>query len=265
MIRTILLLSVIAALGGCAAATPLLVVEGAGHEIVRRDEDIKVRAAAALAEEPDLLTFSVQAISRGKTDDAVATYLKGYADPDYSKNIKSLAIYQIGLIYMNRYNDHRDDGKARAYFNQHRIEFPESRLEERVNKRLAILDERHNESVQLSAKQLLKQVNRAKLLAKNETPFDAELTPMSERAITDERVEDAESVYLILYDNKASSAEMRAKALYQLGLIYMSPYNRHGDNRKALAYFRKISTEFPQTTVARRAQQKANALINRQY
>ena len=88
---------------------------------------------------------------------------------------------------------------------------------------------------------------------------------MSERAITDERVEDAESVYLILYDNKASSAEMRAKALYQLGLIYMSPYNRHGDNRKALAYFRKISTEFPQTTVARRAQQKANALINRQY
>lgn len=265
MIRTVMLLSVLAALGGCAAATPLLVVEGAGHGIVRRDEDIKVRAAAALAEERDLLTYSVQAIARGKTDEAVATYLKGYADPDYSDNIKSLAIYQIGLLYMNRYNDYRDDSKARAYFTQHRIEFPDSRLKPRVDKRLEILDQRASESVNLSAKQLLKQVNRAKLLSRNETPFDAELTPMSERAITDERVADAESVYLILYDNKASSDEMRAKALYQLGLIYMSPYNRHGDNKKALAYFRKIAAEFPNTSVARRAQQKANVLINRQY
>jgi len=265
MIRTLILLSVIAALGGCAAATPLLVVEGVGHEIARRDEDIKVRAAAALAEEPDLLTFSVQSISRGKTEKAVATYLKGYADPDYSDNIKSLAVYQIGLIYMNRYNDDRDDDKARAYFNQHRIEYPQSRLKDRVEKRLAILDERHAKPVDLSAKQLLTQVNRAKLLARNETPFDAELTPMSERAITDERVADAESVYLILYDNKASSDSMRAKALYQLGLIYMSPYNRHGDNRKALAYFRKITAEFPGSAVAKRASQKANELINRQH
>lgn len=264
MIRLILVLSVLA-LGGCAAATPLLIAEGAGHEIARRDENIKVRGAAALAEEADLLTFSVQAIARGKTDKAVATFLKGYADPDYSSNIKSLAIYQIGLIYMNRYNDFRNDDKARAYFNQHRIEFPESRLKQRVLKRLKVLEERNNEAVQLSATQLLKQVNRAKLLARDDTPFDAELTPMSERAITDERVEDAEGVYLILYDNKASSNEMRAKALYQLGLIYMSPYNRHGDNRKALAYFRKIATEFPQTTVAKRANHKATVLINRQY
>lgn len=264
MIRIISLLAVVILLGGCAAATPILIAEGAGHSIVRHDEDIKVRAAAALQEEPDLLTFSVQSISRGKTEMAVATYLKGYSDPDYSQNIKSLALYQIGLIYMNRYNDDRDDVKARAYFNQHNIEFPDSRVKERVNKRLAILDKRQSKSVQLNAKQLLKQVNRAKLLSKNDTPFDAELTPMSERAITDERVKEAEGVYLILYDNKASSDEMRAKALYQLGLIYMSPYNRHGDNRKALAYFRKITAEFPQTSVARGASQKASQLINRQ-
>lgn len=265
MIRLFVLLSVITALGGCAAATPLLIAEGVGHKIVRHDEDIKVRAAAALAEEPDLLTFSIQAISRGKTEQAVSTFLKGYAEPDYSNNIKSLAIYQIGLIYMNRYNDDRNDAKARAYFNQHLIEFPESRAKERVKRRLAILDERHKEPVQLTAKQLLTQVNRAKLLARNETPFDAEMTPMSERAITDERVKEAEGVYLILYDNKASSDEMRAKALYQLGLIYMSPYNREGDNRKALAYFRKISAEFPGTSVAKRANKRANELINRQY
>ena len=57
---------------------------------------------------------------------------------------------------------------------------------------------------------------------------------------------------------------MRAKALYQLGLIYMSPYNRHGNNDKALAYFRKISQEFPDTEIAQQASKRINTLINRQ-
>ena len=264
MIRLIALLSVIAALGGCAAATPLLVAEGVGHELARRDEDIKVRAAAALAEEPDLLTFSVQAISRGKTEGAVSTYLKGYADPDYSNNIKSLAIYQIGLIYMNRFNNDRNDDKAIEYFQLHHKNFPESRLFAKIDEKIKIIEERKKQPAQLTASELLKQVDRSRLLAQPNISFDEELTPMSERAITSERVADAENVYLILYSNKASSNEMRAKALYQLGLIYMSPYNRHGNNTKAVQYFRKIQQEFPQTKVARRAQQRVNQVINRQ-
>ena len=54
--------------------------EAGGHQVARHDEDIKVRAAAALKEEPDLLTFSVQTISRGKTEEAVQVYMKGYSD-----------------------------------------------------------------------------------------------------------------------------------------------------------------------------------------
>lgn len=264
MIKAIMTAVAVVILTGCAAATPLLVAEAGGHQLARHDEDIKVRAAAALEDEPDLLTYSVQAISRGKTEEAAATYMKGYSDPDYSHNMKSLALYQIALLYMNRFNDQRDDEKARAYLLQHRIEFPDSRLKERVLKRLAILDERAQEPVQLSAVQLLKQVDRSKLLKTDNTPFDAELTPMSERAITEGRVADAESVYLILYDNKASSDEMRAKALYQLGLIYMSPYNQAGNNQKAMAYFRKITQEFPKTSVARRSNEQISQLINRQ-
>ncbi|WP_430461910.1 tetratricopeptide repeat protein [Thalassolituus sp. LLYu03] len=264
MIKALMTAATVVILTGCAAATPLLVAEAGGHQLARYDEDIKVRAAAALDDEPDLLTYSVQAISRGKTDDAAATYMKGYSDPDYSQNMKSLALYQIALLYMNRFSDERDDAKARAYLLQHRIEFPDSRLKERVMKRLAILDEREKEPVQLSAVQLLKQVDRSKLLKVDNTPFDAELTPMSERAITEGRVADAESVYLILYDNKASSAEMRAKALYQLGLIYMSPYNQAGNNQKAMAYFRKIGEEFPNTSVAKRSSERIAQLINRQ-
>jgi TolA-binding protein len=87
---------------------------------------------------------------------------------------------------------------------------------------------------------------------------------MSERAITGDRVSDAESVYLILYENKTSSDSMRAKALYQIGLIYMSEYNSHGDNATALNYFRKIIQEFPKDPVAKKACRRMSQVINRQ-
>lgn len=264
MIRLLCSALTVLILTGCAAATPLLVAEAGGHQLARYEEDLKVRAAAALREEPDLLTFSVQAISRGKTEDAVSTYMKGYTNPDYSSNMKSLAIYQIALLYMNRYNDQRDDSLALQYFNRHVQEFPDSRLRGKVQQRIRIIEARRNEPVQLPATQLLKQVNRAELLKTDNTPFDMELTPMSERAITEGRTADAEAVYLILYDNRASAEEMRAKALYQLGLIYMSPYNQQGDNRKALTYFRKITAEFPRSSVYASAERRISELINRQ-
>ena len=65
MIRVALIVVAIA-LSGCAGNHPLIVAEAGGHQIARKDEDRKVRAAAALKEEPDLLTYSVDAIVRGK-------------------------------------------------------------------------------------------------------------------------------------------------------------------------------------------------------
>jgi len=264
MIRIMMTALAVIILTGCAAATPLLVAEAGGHQLARHEEDVKVRAAAALEDEPDLLTYSIQAISRGRTEDAAATYIKGYTAEDYSENMKSLALYQLALLYMNRFNDQRDDEKARQYLLLHRQEFPVSRLKIKIEKRLAILDQRQQEAVQLSADQLLKQVDRHKLLQQDTTPYDAELTAMSERAITQGRIEEAESVYLVLYSNTASSDEMRARSLYQLGLIYMSPYNQAGDNQKALAYFRKITREFPETKVAGKSGQRIVDLLNRQ-
>ena len=102
------------------------------------------------------------------------------------------------------------------------------------------------------------------LLAQPSVPFDAELTPMSERAISNDRIEDAESVYLIIYNNKASSDQMRAKALYQLGLIYMSEYNTHHSTSKAIKYFRMIKEEFPETRVAKKANKRISQVINQQ-
>ena len=263
-LRLLSLISLIALLTGCAVATPFVAGGAAGHAIGRYEENSKVRAAAALDEEPDLLTYSVEAIARNNTDKAIKVYMMGYNNPDYTQNIKSLAIYQVGLIYMNRFNTDRNDDKALEYFQLHHKEFPQSRLFAKVDQKIKTIQERKKQPAQLTASELLKQVDRSRLLAQPKISFDEELTPMSERAITSERIEDAESVYLILYSNKASSNEMRAKALYQLGLIYMSPYNRHGNNTKAVQYFRKIQQEFPQTKVAKRAQQRVNQVINRQ-
>lgn len=264
MIRTLALAIFTIALAGCQATTPLLIAEVAGHQAVRYDEDVKVRFAAALQDEPDLLTYSAQAISHGKTEEAVQTYMKGYSDKNYNDNMKSLAIYQIALIYMNRFNDDRNDKRALQYLERHGIEFPNSRLRPKIQQHINIIHKREQEPTQQSAEQLLKRVDRVELLKIDSTPFDIELNGMSERAITQGRTADAEAVYLVLYSNEASSAEMRAKALYQLGLIYMSPFNEEGNNQKALMYFRKITQEFPQVSVAGNAEKRISQLINTQ-
>ncbi len=249
---------------GCSIATPFVAAGAGGHAIGRYEENIKVRGAAALQEEPDLLTFSVQAIARNNVDEAVITYTKGLNDKNYSANIKSLALYQIGLMYMNPYAEQRNDDKALQYFNRHFQEYPESRLRKKIEAKVALIEERKASKSQLTAKELLSLADRSALLQQSNIPFDADLTPMSERAIIGDRVADAESVYLILYDNKSSSDDMRAKSLYQIGLIYMSEYNSHGDNAKALNYFRKITQEFPNTHTAKKASKRMNQVINRQ-
>lgn len=263
-IRLLCLTVIVLTTTGCSIATPFVAAGAGGHAIGRYEENIKVRGAAALKEEPDLLTYSVQAISRNKVDEAVKTYLKGLETDSFNDNMKSLTLYQIGLLYMNPYSHQRDDNTALKYFNRHLKQFPESRLRTKIQSKIDLIKERQNKDVQLTADELLKLANRSELLAQNHIPFDAELTPMSERAIISERVGDAESVYLILYSNEGSTDTMRAKALYQLGLIYMSEYNSHGNNAKALNYFRQITEEFPNTGVAKKAGKRMGQVINRQ-
>jgi hypothetical protein len=263
MIR-IIGLAAIVALSGCAAPAPLVIAGSGVHAIARHDENIKVRSAAALKDEPDLLTYSMQSIGRGKATEAIQTYMLGYDNPDYSTNMKSLALYQIALIYMNRFNDDRDDEKAREYLQRHREEFPNSLLATRIQGHLEILRKRDEAPVTDHAAQLLKEVDREALLAQDLTPYDADLNPMSERAIAEDRTADAEAVYNIVYDNVASGDEMRAKSLYQLGLIFMSPYNKDANRMKALDYLRKANEEFPDSSIREKVAMKITELLNRQ-
>jgi len=264
MLIRLLLLATPFLLASCAAPAPLAVAGTGAYEVAKYEENIRLRAAAALRDEPDLLTYSIQAIARGQTEKAVDTYLMGYNDPDYSDNMKSLALYQIGLIYMNRFNDQRDDEKAREYFSKHRNEFPKSRLATRIQEHFAVLNQRAEDPVFVPASELLNNLNRAELLNRPNVAYDDELNPMSERAITENRTEDAVTVYTIVYENEASGEEIRAKALYQMGLIYMSPYNADSSRLKALEYFRKITEEFPDVSIRPSVDLRITELLNAQ-
>lgn len=264
MIFKVLLTASAVLLSACAGPTPLMVAEAGAHQIARHEENIDVRAAAALRDEPDLLTYSIHAISRSQTEEAVETYLKGYNSENYTDNMKSLALYQIGLIYMNRFNDDRDDAKAREYFQLHRQQFPKSLLARRIQQHLLVLGERDASPVHVPAEELLQSVNRVELLRRPNVAYDDELNPMSERAIAENRSQDAEQVYLIVYENEASGEEIRAKSLYQLGLIFMSPFNRDANRIKALGYFRKINEEFPQSSIRQKVDLRITELLNAQ-
>ena len=176
MLIRLLLLVTPFLLASCAAPAPLAVAGAGAYEVAKYEENIRLRAAAALREEPDLLTFSIQAIARGQTEKAVDTYMLGYNNPDYSDNMKSLALYQIGLMYMNRFNDQRDDAKAREFFAKHRQEFPSSRISSRIQSHLAELNQRADNPVFVPAKELLNNLLRVNRdLAENPDtpgPFD---------------------------------------------------------------------------------------------
>jgi hypothetical protein len=265
VIKLFLLSSILLSLWACSPATPFVAAGMGNHEFVKYQQDQRVVAAAALDEEPDLLSFSIKGIVDKKTDEVVETYLLGYGKDDYSQDMKSIAIYQVGLLYMNRLNHKRDDDKAKLYFQRHLIEFPYSILQERIQDRLKIIQDRKKHTLHLTPEQIVARADRTRLLSKSTQVFDQDLTPMSERAIRDGRLEDANGVYATVYENPGSSDSIKAKSLYQLGLIYMSPHNKERSMKQARFFFNKVIDEFPKSLQAHRAQQRITHMVNNQY
>ncbi|MFC3149544.1 tol-pal system YbgF family protein [Litoribrevibacter euphylliae] len=244
--------------------TGLTVAGLGGHKFAMNKENIELRAHAALHEESDLLTYSVEAISKDKTDEAVLTYLEGYNNPENSDPIRAIALYQIGLVYMNHYNRGRDDNKAAEYLVKARDEFNIDPLNQRIETRLAKLEKRKDNVVILTADQHLMNWKKQPKLPPKNIPHDEEMKDFTARAITTDRIQEAILLYTLMYENKGSTDQIRASSLFQIGLMYMSPYNAKGDQEKALEYFIRIQREFPNSEVAKRANLKAGYLINKQ-
>ena len=111
-------------LAGCSPTTPLFIAQIGTQEVVEYKTLKTNRMTAAIEEDGDLLTYSAQAIRDNKSAQAEALYLSGYQDKKLGDQVRAIALYQIGLIYMCRYNDDRDDNKALNYFYQVHNEFP---------------------------------------------------------------------------------------------------------------------------------------------
>ncbi len=253
-------------LQGCALGpgTGLAVAGLGGHQFAMNQENIAMRSHAALHEESDLLTFSVEAISRDTTDNAVSVYLEGYNNPKNSKPIRALAIYQVGLIYMNLYNRFRDDEKAAHYLELAMTEFDLAPLNERIKSRLATIKAREDHVVILTADQYLMNWKKQPQLPPKNIPHDDEMKDFTARAITTDRIQEAILLYTLMYENEGSTEEIKASSLYQIGLMYMSPYNENANESKALEYFVKIQREFPSSHIKAKANLKSGYLINHQ-
>ncbi len=263
-IQKSVLLIIFLQLWGCAASTPVILAGAANHQLLKYQQSIRLKAAAALHEEPDLLTYSVKGISEKRSNEVINTYLMGYGKADYSQDMKSIALYQVAIIYMNQLNEQRDDEKAKLYFHRHLIEFPYSILQERVQKHLKAIEHRKSQSVQFTPEQIIAKHDAQLLLTKPIVSYDEELTPMSQRAIEENRLEDANGVYLTVYENPGSSDGIKAKSLYQLGLIYMSTNNKDSSINRSSYFFRKIIEEFPTSKLAKKAQSRISKLVNLQ-
>ena len=61
--------------------TPVLMVEAGNHKLLLHKKEIRLRAAAALAEEPDLLSYSLKHISENTTEEAINLSLIHISEP----------------------------------------------------------------------------------------------------------------------------------------------------------------------------------------
>ncbi|MCP1646730.1 outer membrane assembly lipoprotein YfiO [Pseudomonas sp. GD04087] len=249
-------------LAACAPTTPLFVAQITTGEVAEYKQLKNKRMTAAVEEEGDLLTYSAQAIRDGKSSEAEQLYLTGYDNTRYGPEVRAIALYQIGLIYMSRYNDQRDDRKAMDYFQRIDREFPGTQAAQHADARELVIQQRAKDPVQKTAKQLLADWQPQYNLDLNKPTLDPDMTLLSRRAVLKDRVDEAAQLYLLGANDPAIPPDIREKALYQLGLMYMAPDNPHPDREKAIAYLRRQLAEFPNGELADKGARHLDRALN---
>lgn len=251
-------------LAGCAPTTPLFIAQVATHEVVDYKKMKNDRMMAAIEEEGDLLTYSAQAIRNAKSAEAEKTYLAGYYDKNLSPEVRAIALYQIGLIYMSRYNDQRDDQKALNTFYQVLNEFPQSRAAERASKRIELIRQRAQEPIQKSPREMVAAWKPKQDLDLNKPSLDPDMTLLSRRAVLKNRVPEAEQLYMLALGDPGIPADIKEKALYQLGLMYLAPDNPQANRDKGVSYLRRLLVQFPNSDLTAKASRHLDQGLNKQ-
>ncbi|WP_374440764.1 outer membrane assembly lipoprotein YfiO [Pseudomonas panipatensis] len=246
----------------CSPTTPLFVAQVTTGEVAEYKKLKNDRMTAAVEEEGDLLTYSAQAIRDGKSAEAERLYLSGYRNTHYGPEVRAIALYQIGLIYMSRYNDQRNDSKALEYFQRIDREFPGTAVASHADARILMMRQRAKEPVQKNARELLATWKPQLDLDLNKPSLDPDMTLLSRRAVLKDRVGEAEQLYRLAVSDPAIPADIKEKALYQLGLMYMAADNRHPDREKAIGYLRHLLVDYPNGDLANKAARHLDQALN---
>ncbi|MDH4584728.1 tetratricopeptide repeat protein [Pseudomonas sp. BN415] len=259
------LLALCVLLSACSPTTPLFIAQITTNEVVEYKTMKSKRMAAAVEEEGDLLTYSAMAIRDAKSPEAEELYLIGYRDDKFSDDVRAITLYQIGLIYMSRFNEQRDDIKAMAYLERVLNEFPSSRAAERTEARILVIRQRAKEPVQKTSRELLATWQPSVNLDLYKAGLDPDMTLLSRRAVLKDRVAEAEELYLLALSDAHVQPDIKQKALYQLGLMYLAPDNPHANRDKAIGYFRRLLVQFPDSDLASKASRHLDQALNQDH
>lgn len=250
------------AISACAPTTPLFIAQVTTGEVVEYKALKANRMTAAIEEEGDLLTYSALAIRDVQSPQAENLYLSGYRDRNLSNEIRAIALYQIALIYMNRFNDQRDDSKARDYLLQINREFPSSQAAIRSHNKLLIIEQRAAQGVQKNSRELLAHWQPQLNLDLNKPSLDHDMTLLSRRAVLKNRVAEAEALYRLAVDDPGVPAVIKHKALYQMALMYQAPDNPRANRNKAIAYLRQLLQQKPEPKLSHKASAHLDRALN---
>jgi TPR repeat protein len=249
-------------LSGCSPTTPLFIMQLGGQDVVEYKTMKTNRMSAAVEEESDLLTYSAQAIRNTKSSQAEELYLKGYHDKNFSAQIRAISLYQIGLVYMSRYNDERDDKKALNYLYQASNEFPNTLAAQRAQARIQIIQLRSQEPVQKTARELLVHWQPSTDIELDKLSLDRDLTMLSRRAILKDRVAEASQLYKLALGDSGVPRDIKAKALYQLALMNMATDNPHADRTTAINYLRQLIEQYPDSDLSEKSSLHLDRALN---
>ncbi len=250
------------AVTACAPTTPLFLAQVGTQGVAESKELKNNRMLAAIEDEGDLLTYSAMAIRDGTSAKAEATYMQGYDDQKLSDEVRAISLYQIGLIYMSRFNDQRDDTKALNTLYKVRNEFAQTRAAARSEQRIALISQRANEPLQQNARELLANWKPSQNLDLNKASLDPDMTLLSRRAVLKDRVAEAEELYRVALKDPAVEPSIKEEALYQVALMYLAPDNPHPSRDKAIEYLRQLLAQYPNSELREKAARHLDTALN---
>lgn len=128
-------------LQGCGVGWGLSAVSYGALQVSVAAEDVRKRAEATNAMEPELIDTSIEAISQNKVLDAERAYLHIYEDTSYPDNVRAQALYQNGLMYSVPTHKYYSADRAMMYYEKMMEEFPMSDQNLEVSKRIAELQD----------------------------------------------------------------------------------------------------------------------------